>query len=178
MNIEKPFAVLLAAGVVLLPLPGSAPAGCRPVKHHHVHQQAAVVFQPTYPAYYYQVGQNLQLRAMVQQELQALLAQPQQPQQLTTPCTDGTCQTPQTLPLTAAPDRWALVRANCVSCHETNADAKAAVDMSDLSSLTCETKLKMAAAILDGVMPPKKALDPNALGQLLGEIVGAETVEK
>jgi len=185
INLEKLFAVLLAAGVVLFPLPGNAPAGCRAVVHHGHQKQAAVVFQPVYQQpYWYSVGQNYQIAAIVQETLKAQQLMQNQ-QQLNyaapaNPCPDGTCPPqPQTLPLTAPePDRWALVKANCAGCHSVNQKAMEHVDMTDLSLLDCETKLKMAAAILDGTMPPKKSLDPNAIGQLLGEIVGAETVEK
>ena len=166
-------AMILVAGVVFALLPrGAAPAGCRVVALSH-HKQAAIVYQPAYAQpYLYQVGAEFRTAAsedrianLVVQKLQAqqLTAQPQ--------------QAPQTLPLTAEVDRWALVKANCAGCHTTNEKAVAHIDMTDLAALTCEQKLAMAAAVLDGKMPPKKQLEPSVLGNLLGEIVGAQTVE-
>jgi len=161
---------ILLAGAALALLPGDvSPAGCRPVAFVHHQKQAAVVFAPVVAApYYYSVGAPLQYAAMKEQIKAELRAEAQQLQ---------AAPTPETLPITAEADRWALVKGKCAGCHQTNENAKAAVDMGDLSSLSCETKLKMAAAVLDGKMPPKKQLDPSVIGNLLGEIVGAETVE-
>lgn len=160
---------ILLAGAALALLPGDvAPAGCRHVAVHH-QKQAAVVFAPQYGnGYLYQVGAPLQYRAMIEQAKAELRAEAQALQ---------AAPTPETLPITAEIDRWALVKKNCQSCHLTNESAEESVDMSSLADLSCETKLAMAAAILDSKMPPKKQLDPSVIGNLLGEIVGAETVE-
>lgn len=166
-------AMILVAGVVFALLPrGAAPAGCRVVALSH-HKQAAIVYQPSYAQpYLYQVGGDLRTAAS-EERIASLVFQKLQAQQLQASATP----TPQTLPLTAEVDRWALVKATCVDCHTTKEAAKNHVDMSDLASLTCEQKLGMVRAVLDGKMPPKKQLDPSVLGNLLGEIVGAETVE-
>jgi len=181
ITLERITAVLFAACLVLLPLPGAGKAGCRAVIHHRHQQQAAVVFQPVYQQpYWYSVGANLQIQAIVQETIKQQLALQAQPQQIQSPCPDGTCPTPQpqTLPLTAAPDRWALVRANCASCHTTNADAMAAIDMTDLSLLTCEQKLACMAAMLDNKMPKGKSIDPQTFANILGEFSGAETAHQ
>lgn len=176
INFERAIPVLLAACLVLLPLPGAGKAGCRAVRvHHHAHQQAAVVFQPVYQQpYWYQVGQSYQIAAIVQETLKAQ-QQLQAPQQAA-PC--PTCPAPQTEQLTVQPDRWALVKANCAGCHSTNEKAMAHVDMTDLSLLTCEQKLACIAAVLDGKMPLKKNIDPQVRANLLGELSGAETAHQ
>ena len=182
IKLEKLFAVLLAAGVVLFPLPGSnAPAGCRAVVHHRHQQQAAVVFQPVYQQpYWYSVGQNYQIAAIVQETLKAQqLLQNQQQLNYSAPspqCPDGTCQTPQpqTLPLTA-PSPLSLMAKNCQGCHTTNEKAQAAFDMSDLATLTCEQKLAAIAATVDGRMPKGRQLSAQDLGDLIGQLSGAET---
>lgn len=180
ITFERITAVLFAACLVLLPLPGAGKAGCRAVVHHR-HQQAAVVFQPVYQQpYWYSVGANLQIQAIVQETIKQQL-QMQQTQQLTAPqCPDGTCPTPQpqTLPLTAEPDQWALVKSNCAGCHSTNEKAMAHVDMTDLSLLTCEQKLACMAAMLDNKMPKGKSLDPQTFANILGEFSGAETAHQ
>lgn len=180
ITFERITAVLFAAGLVLLPLPGSAPAGCRAVVHHGHHQQAAVVFQSVYQQpYWYSVGANLQIQAIVQETIKQQL-QMQQPQQLTAPqCPDGTCQTPQpqTLPLTA-PSPLSLMAKNCQGCHTTNEKAQAAFDMADLTALTCEQKLACIAAVVDGRMPKGKQLSAQDLGDLIGQLSGAETAPK
>lgn len=177
---KKFLCLFLAIGFALPPLPGAtARAGCRHVKVVAVQQQAVVAYQPAVQPYFWAVGSQLQEDAAAQRianKVMALLAA--QPQQLTAQCPDGTCPTPQTLPLTAAPDRWALVKANCAGCHSTNEKAMAYVDMTDLSLLTCEQKLACMAAVLDGKMPLKKTLDPQILGNLLGEFAGAETAHQ
>lgn len=187
ITFERITAVLFAACLVLLPLPGAGKAGCRAVVHHQHQQQAAVVFQPVYQQpYWYSVGQNYQIAAIVQETLKAQqLLQNQQQLNYSAPappCPDGTCPTPQpqpqTLPLTAEPDQWALVKSNCAGCHSTNEKAMAHVDMTDLSLLTCEQKLACMAAVLDGKMPLKKTLDPQILGNLLGEFAGAESAHQ
>ena len=166
-------AMILVAGVVFALLPrGAAPAGCRVVALAH-HKQAAIVYQPNYAQpYLYQVGGDLRAAAS-EERIANLVFQKLQAQQLSAPAQ----QIPQTLPLTVEVDRWALVKATCVDCHTTKEAAVAYVDMNDLAALSCEQKIAMVRAVLDGKMPPKKQLDPTVLGNLLGEIVGAETVE-
>jgi cytochrome c553 len=159
--------ILLLAGSALALLPGDvAPAGCRHVAVRHVQVQPLVAFTPAYPQHYYAVGAPYQYEAIKQQIKAELRAEQQQLQ---------AAPTPEALPLTTAPDKWALARASCVGCHMTNENAKAAIDMSDLSALTCEQKLACIAAVLDGKMPKGKKLDPQTLGNLLGEFSGAET---
>lgn len=169
--------LLIAAGFAIPPLPGEARAGCRHVKV--VQQQAVVAYQPVAAPYYWAVGQQLQDDAHAQRiaskVLQLLAQQAQAPQQAA-PC--PTCPTPQSMPLTAAPDRWALVKANCAGCHSTNEKAMSHVDMTDLSLLTCEQKLACIAAVLDGKMPLKKEIDPQVRANLLGELSGAETAHQ
>lgn len=178
---KKFLCLFLAIGFALPPLPGAtAQAGCRHVKVQQV--QAVVQYAPVVQPYYWSVGQNLQEDAAAQRianKVMALLAA--QPQQLAAPqCPDGTCQTPQpqTLPLTAEPDRWALVRSSCVACHESNQDAKDALDMSDLDALSCEQKLNCIKQLVDGAMPRGKQLEPGLLGDLIGTFSGSEQVGK
>lgn len=154
--------LLIVAGAALSLVPGDAPAGCHAVA---IKKQAVVAYTPVVTPYYYSVGTNLQLRAAIEIAKEELRAEMRAEQQTA----------PERLPLTAEVDRWALVKANCAGCHSTNQAAMEHVDMSDLSALSCETKLAMAAAVLDSKMPPKKQLDPSVIGNLLGEIVGAET---
>ena len=157
--------LLLVAGVALCLSPRHcADAGCHAVA---IKKQAVVAYTPVVAPYYWSVGANLQAQAS-EERIANLVIQKLQAQQQTAP---------ERLPLTAEADRWALVKANCQGCHITDKEAIAAVDMSILDDLNCSTKLKMAAAVLDSKMPPKKQLDPTIIGNLLGEIVGAETVE-
>lgn len=166
---------LIMAGLAVSLALRSGEAGCRHVQPYYA-KQAAVFFTPAYVPQYYSVGLPLQMQAIKEQLKAELRAE-----QLQAPSQSQACPTPaqpQTLPLTTAPDKWALVRANCAGCHTTKTEAQEAVNMADLDALPCETKLKMAAAVLDGKMPPKKPLDPAVLGNLLGEIVGAETAHQ
>lgn len=140
-----------------------ADAGCRHIAV--VQKQAAVAYAPVQQPYYWAVGQSLQDDARAER-IANLVIQKLQAQQQTAP---------ETLPLTAEVDRWALVKANCQSCHTTNQKAMEAVDMTDLEALSCEQKLACIAAVLDGKMPKGKKLDPQTLGNLLGEFSGAET---
>lgn len=173
----KAWKLLLAACLALPPLPRVAQAGCRQVVRVH-HKQAAVVFAPVYAQpYWYSVGQNYQIAAIVQETIkQQMSLQAQQLQ--SQPCPDGSCPTPQSQQLTVAPDRWALVKANCAGCHSTNAKAMEHVDMTDLSLLTCEQKLACMAAMLDNKMPKGKQIDAQTLANILGEFAGAETAHQ
>lgn len=172
----KAWKLLLAACLALPPLPRVAQAGCRQVVRVH-HKQAAVVFAPVYAQpYWYSVGQNYQIAAIVQETIKqqmALQAQQLQAQ----PCPDGSCPTPQSQQLTA-PVPLSLMAKNCQGCHTTNEKAQAAFDMSDLAALTCEQKLAAIAAVVDGSMPKGKQLDAQTLGDLIGQLSGAETAPK
>lgn len=156
-----------AACLALAPLPGASRAGCPPVALR-LKVENGVGYRQFYGNYNYAVGLNIQTDAqqarderianLVVQKLQAL-------QQ----------QTPQTLPQ-SMPDRWSLVRANCVKCHtETNEKAIAALYLGDLDALSCEEKLAMVRMVTDGKMPPNKPLAPDVVGNLLGQIAGATT---
>lgn len=172
--------LLLAAALALLPLSGSGQAGCRPIVSHH-RQQLVVGYTPVYqPPQTYYVGQQLQMNAQedrLAQKTAKLVLEQLRAQALQAPAEQVPAE-PERMPLTAEVDRWALVKKNCAGCHSTSEKAMASVDMTDLSALDCETKLAMIAACLDNKMPPKKPLAADALGQLLGEIAGAETVQK
>ena len=172
--IEKTFAVLFAAGLVLSPLPGAGKAGCRHVQV--VQQQAVVAYQPITQPYYWSVGQSLQEDAAAERIAAKVLQLLQgQAQKLTSSaCPDGTCPTPRRLPLTV-PAPLSLLAKNCQGCHQSNAKAQAAFDMSDLSALTCEQKLAAIAAVVDGRMPKGKQLDAQTLGDLIGQLSGAKT---
>jgi hypothetical protein len=161
--------ILLLAGVGVTLLPGDSPrAGCRSVVAVH-HKQAAVVFAPQYAQpYYYSVGAPLQYAAMKEQIKAELRAEAQQLQ---------AAPTPDALPITAEVDRWSLTKKYCQSCHLTNENARAALDMSDFSAISCDQKLDAIAACLDGAMPKGKPLPPDVLGNLLGEWAGAKTVQ-
>ena len=160
------FMLLLLAGVALCLSPRHcADAGCHAVA---IKKQAIVAYTPIVAPYYYAVGQNLQAAAS-EERIANLVIQKLQAQQQTAP---------QSLPLTAEVDRWSLVKANCAGCHTTNQTAMEAVDMTDLDALTCEQKLACIAAVLDGVMPKGKKLDPQSLGNLLGEFSGASTAHQ
>jgi len=165
--------LILVAGAALTLLPGDAPAGCHPVQ---IQKQAFVGYAPVYgQPYLYSVGQGYQLRAAIEVAKEELRAEMRAMEHSAPESPDNS---PERLPITAEVDRWQLVKANCQSCHVTNAKAMEAVDMTSLEDLSCETKLAMIAACLDGTMPKSKKLDPSDLGQLLGEISGAKTVEK
>lgn len=170
--------LFLAIGAAIFPLPRGSHAGCRHVQF--IHQQAAVVYQPVTQPYYWAVGSGLQEDAQAQRiaakVLQLLQAAPQAQQQ-TAPC--PTCQTPapQTLPLSVA-EPMSLMAQNCAGCHRTNEKANEAFNMDDLSALTCEQKLAAIAAVVDGRMPKAKQLDPATLGNLIGQLSGAETAPK
>lgn len=171
--------LLSVASFALLPLTGSGRAGCRSVVAHH-QQQLVVGYTPAYPAQSYYVGGQLQLQASedrIAQKAAALVVQQLTAQALKAEQSPPVPQ-PETLPLTAEVDRWALVKASCVGCHATNEKAREAMDMTDLSALTCEQKLACIAAVLDGRMPKSKKLDPQTLGNLLGEFAGAETAHQ
>lgn len=158
--------LLLVAGVALCLSPRHcADAGCHAVA---IKKQAVVAYTPVVAPYYWSVGANLQTQAS-EERIANLVIQKLQAQQQTAP---------ERLPLTAEVDNWALVKANCAGCHSTNEKAKEHVDMTDLSALTCEQKLACIAAVLDGKMPKGKKLDPQQLGNLLGEFSGAETAHQ
>lgn len=162
--------LLGVAGSALLLLPGDcADAGCRHVQVVQQQQlQAVVAYQANYAQpYLYSVGMPYQYAA-IKEQIKAELRAEQQAQQQTTPA-------PQTLPLTAEVDRWQLVKANCQSCHVTNQAAKEHVDMTDLSTLSCEQKLACIAAMLDGRMPRGKQIDSQTFANILGEFSGAAT---
>ena len=159
------FLTIIAAVVALACLDGHSKAGCHAVA---IKKQAIVAYQPVYAPYVYQVGENLQLRAAIEIAKEELRAEMRASQQTA----------PERLPLTAEVDRWQLVKANCAGCHTTNETAKQHIDMTDLAALTCEQKLACIAAVLDGKMPKGKKLDPQSLGNLLGEFSGAETAHQ
>lgn len=163
--------ILLVAGSALTLLPGdSVDAGCKSV---FVQKQAVVAYQPVYNSpYLYSVGTGLQLRAAIEVAKEELRAE-MRAMQSNSP--GNSESSPERLPITAEVDRWRLVKANCQGCHTTNENASAAMDMSSLADLSCEDKLACIAAVLDGKMPKGKKLDPQSLGNLLGEFSGAET---
>lgn len=157
---KRIFTILIAAGFVLPPCPWAAEAGCRHVQV--VQQQAVVAYQPVTQPYYWAVGANLQEDAAAQRiaakVLQLLQGQAQQ------------LATPQTMPLTIAPS---LASTKCASCHGgTNAKATAALNLSDLANLDCETKLKMIRETVTGRMPKGAPLTAQELGDLIGELSG------
>ncbi len=176
---KRAFTILVAAGFVFTPLPRVSTAGCR---HVIVQKQAVVAYQPVTVPYYWSVGSQLQETAQAERiaakVLQLLQGQAQQLQ--AQPCPDGSCPTPQTLPLTTAPDRWALTKQFCAGCHTTRDTAQEALSMADLSTLTCEQRITAVRKMIDGHMPPEGAKQPTAeqLGNLIGEWVNAETVGK
>ena len=175
---KKLLHLFLAAGVAITPLPGVSRAGCR---HVQVVQQAAVVYQPVSQPYYWAVGQQYQEDAQAQRiaakVLQLLQAAPQVQQQTAACPTCPAPAEPQMLPLTA-PDPMSLVAANCAGCHRSNEKAKEHLNMDDLTAFTCEQKLAMIAAVVDGRMPKGKQIDAQTLGDLIGQLSGAETAPK
>lgn len=163
-----------AAALALLPLSGAGQAGCRPIVSHH-QQQLVVGYVPTYQPQTYYVGQNLQVAAMEDRIAAAVVAK-LQAQQLQAPPAPAA---PQTLPLTAEVDRWALVKANCAGCHAANEKAMAAFDLSgDLETLTCEDRLAAIRELVSGTMPKGKKISPEALGDLIGVFSGSDQVGK
>lgn len=155
---------LVASSVALSHLPRGARAGCNPVV---IRKQAIVSYQQFYTpfAYTYAVGQQLQVESQ-EERIANLVVQKLQAQQQ---------QVPQTM-RQSPPDRWSLVRQNCVKCHtETNEKAIAALYMGDLDALDWESRLAMIRMVLDGKMPKNKPLDPAVIGNLLGQIANAET---
>lgn len=172
--------LLLVAAIALLPLSGAGQAGCRPIVSHHRQELRVVGYTPVYQPQTYYVGQQLQLNAQedrLAQKTAKLVMEQLRAQALQAPAQPEAPQ-PETLPLTAEVDRWALVKSSCAGCHTNNEKAVEAMDMSDLSALTCEQKLACIAAVLDGRMPKSKKLDPQTLGNLLGEFAGAETAHQ
>lgn len=160
--------IIVATAIIVGCLGAYVYAGCHTVT---VRKPPVVAYTPVYQPYYYSVGQNLQLRAAIEIAKEELRAEMRASQQVSE-------AGPEQLPLTAEVDRWALVKANCAGCHTTNEAAKNHVDMTDLSALTCEQKLACIAAVLDGEMPKGKKLDPQSLGNLLGEFSGAQTAHQ
>lgn len=172
--------LVIAAALALLPLSGAGQAGCRPIVSHHRQQQLVVGYTPVYQPQTYYVGQQLQLNAQedrLAQKTAKLVMEQLRAQALQAPA-EAVPAEPERMPLTAEVDRWALVKKNCAGCHSTSEKAMAHVDMTDLALLDCETKLSMIAVVLDNKMPPKKPLDAATLGNLIGEISGAETVHQ
>ncbi len=159
---------VIAVGCATLSLPRrESQAGCRAVA---VRKELAVAYQPVYgQQLYYSVGLPLQYQALKEQIKAELRAE-----QLNHPAIPES--SPETLPLSVAEDKWALVRGHCVSCHTVKEEAKAALDMSDLDALTCEQKLACIREIVDGTMPKNKPLDGAAIGDLIGTFSGSDKV--
>ncbi len=147
--------IVLAATLPLLGAPANA--DCRRV----VATRSVVLLQQVQPAYYYSVGAAIQeeaLAARIAERVKALLVQP--------------------AAATAAPQTHSLVRQNCAGCHggaAGNQAAKASFALPDsLDQLADEDRVRMTKAILEGKMPKGKTLDSAVIGNLLGQIVGAE----
>ncbi len=175
MTRTKLLLLILSAALALLPLSGAGQAGCRSVAVHHGRQQLVVDYVQSYPPQTYYVGQQLQLNAQedrLAQKTAKLVLEQLRAQALQAPA--EATQQPERLPLTAE-DQFSLVRQFCTGCHGTNTKAAEAFDMSDLASLTCEQRVQMATSVLDGRMPKGKKIPPEVMGNLLGQILGADT---
>lgn len=168
MNGARIVTALLVAILAAL-LPRGLQAGCQTVHVRHFRNQAIVVNQPYAQSYLYQVGAPLQIEASAEKTADLIW------EKLTAKMQAGGQADAVTMPLTVAGDRFSLVRANCVGCHTTNAKASEAFDMTSLETLTCEQRVQMATSVLDGRMPKGKKLAPNVMGDLLGQILGADT---
>jgi len=191
MTRTKLLLLILSAALALLPLSGAGQAGCRSVAVHHAKQQLVVGYTPVYaPPQTYYVGQQLQLNAQedrLAQKTAKIVLEQLRAQALQAPA--EAVQQPERLPLTAGDldtEGYSLLVKHCYRCHGKD-EGKAAEAMSFADMLTkmrgedlqnYRTRERIAALVLDGKMPPGGGIPGQELGDLLGQIVRAETAPK
>ncbi len=159
---------LLALGVLALGIGIAEAGGCRV----RVRSSDQVLLVPSYAnqGYAFQVGTDLQLRAIVQQELARLLGQQQQPQQ-----PENEPDRPWQPPAEATPTAR-LLSQKCAKCHDgTNPDRVQLVGV----ELSCEQRIEAIRRLLiepgnPEHMPKGGQLTAEELGDLIGELSGAK----
>ena len=155
------FRKLLPALIILLGVAGLATA-----RNCHQFFAAPVVQQVVaYPQVYYSVGQDLQTEALAEKvaalvEKKLALRAAVRQQQVDSP---------------AALNNSALAQ-NCGKCHS-GPNAKAGLVYDGTAELSCSSITKALRAIATGKMPKGRAIDSNAKGSLMQELLDSEHQE-
>lgn len=139
---------------------------------HAVYAQPLIALDYVAPPSYYTVAAHLQEEALVARLAPAVAAavikqlggkqQPEQP-----------ADAPEPIPGEHAQLNQSAVNQSCVKCHS-GEKPKAGIDLSNLSALDCETRLRAIRAVLNQSMPKGATLTPEGVGQVLGELAGEE----
>ena len=172
--------IRVVTALALLACPPGVPpaqAGCRAVHgcRARIAVASPVVLRQVSLPYYYSVGAAVQEEALADRIALRVLARLEAAKAVVPAGAMAQTQGTQ-----AEGDGYSLVRQHCTKCHGgSNAKATAALNLAgDLTALSGDDRLRMAAAVLDGKMPPSGALESDAIGNLLGQLVGATTAPK